>query len=198
MAMIEDVYESAKEAAHTVRRLREFYRPHDEEERAELGLNDLVDGAIDYCRPRWQEEMRARGVFIDVVTDLAEIPKVLVSGTEIRELLVNLVMNAVDAIEQKGTITIATRESESGVLLTVADTGVGMPEDVRKRCLEPFFSTKNAHGTGIGLSMAYGAVQRHHGRLEIDSAPGTGTTVPEILCCAVWWGRGRVFFRAII
>jgi CheY-like chemotaxis protein/anti-sigma regulatory factor (Ser/Thr protein kinase) len=93
------------------------------------------------------------------------------------ELLTNLILNAMDAMPQGGTLTIATRHTAGrDVRVSVADTGVGMPETVRQRIFEPFFSTKGEGGSGLGLSMAYSIVRRHSGEIEVDSAPGTGTT----------------------
>ena len=108
---------------------------------------------------------------------------------EFREALINLVFNAVDALPQGGAITFVTRSltrpaSESGpirgaaIQVEVRDNGIGMDEKVRQRCLEPFFSTKvQRGGTGLGLAMVYGMMQRHDGAIEIDSAPGRGTCV---------------------
>src|SRR5207244_8030573 len=95
----------------------------------------------------------------------------------IREMLTNLIFNAVDAMPEGGTITMRARVDGDHVLLTVTDTGIGMSEEVRRRCLEPFFSTKDQQGTGLGLSLVHATVQRHRGTLSVDSAPGRGTTV---------------------
>jgi CheY-like chemotaxis protein/anti-sigma regulatory factor (Ser/Thr protein kinase) len=105
--------------------------------------------------------------------------------SEIREALINLVFNAVDAMPRGGALTMRTRTVEhapglsrlSNVLVEVADTGAGMDEETRRRCLEPFFTTKGERGTGLGLAMVYGVVQRHSADLEIESTPGKGTTV---------------------
>jgi CheY-like chemotaxis protein len=102
--------------------------------------------------------------------------------SEIREALTNLVFNAVDAMPQGGTLTLRTRSipGEAGheqALIEVVDTGAGMDEETRRRCLEPFFTTKGERGTGLGLAMVYGVIQRNGGSIEIDSAPGAGTTV---------------------
>jgi len=110
------------------------------------------------------------------VRDVAEIPVILGDPGAIREMLTNLIFNAVDAMPEGGTITMRARVAGDDVLLTVSDTGTGMSEDVRRRCLEPFFSTKAQQGTGLGLSMVHATVQRHRGAIAVDSTPGQGTT----------------------
>jgi two-component system OmpR family sensor kinase len=115
------------------------------------------------------------------------LPAVIGTESELREALTNLIFNAVDALPKGGVITLRTRagawsQGRSGkaasmhVLIEITDTGVGMDEETRKRCLEPFFSTKGQRGTGLGLAMVYGVVQRHDGTIEIESVPGKGTT----------------------
>jgi CheY-like chemotaxis protein/anti-sigma regulatory factor (Ser/Thr protein kinase) len=122
-----------------------------------------------------------RGVFIKMETHLApELPVTLGVESEIREALVNLVFNAVDAMPEGGTLTLRTKISENAphfVQVEVSDTGVGMDEDTRRRCLEPFFTTKGERGTGLGLAMVYGIVRRHSADIEIESAIGKGTTM---------------------
>src|SRR6202012_6170392 len=109
-------------------------------------------------------------------------PEIMGANHALRAALPNLIFNAVDAMPNGGSITVRTRQSiaangETRVLIEVSDTGVGMDDDTRRRCLEPFYTTKGERGTGLGLAMVYGMVQRHSADLEIDSAPGRGTTV---------------------
>jgi CheY-like chemotaxis protein/anti-sigma regulatory factor (Ser/Thr protein kinase) len=130
-----------------------------------------------------------RGIVVTTVTELAaDLPPVAGSEHEIREALTNLILNAVDAMPDGGTLTIRTRLTETAshapdnlplrhAHIEVSDTGRGMDEETRRRCLEPFFTTKGERGTGLGLPMVYGMVQRHSADIEIESAPGKGTTV---------------------
>jgi CheY-like chemotaxis protein len=115
---------------------------------------------------------------IDVRTELASgLPRIFGTESDIRDALTNLVFNAVDAMPDGGTLTLRTRQVGQLVELDLSDTGAGMDEETRRRCIEPFFTTKGERGTGMGLAMVYGMVQRHDAQIEIDSALGVGTTV---------------------
>jgi PAS domain S-box-containing protein len=171
------------DVAHTVAGLREFYRERDATPAlGTVDLNALVGEVVNLTRARWSDMPQQRGVAITVSTELASGPATLRGvGSELRQALINLLFNAVDALPDGGAITVRTRRvaaaSAEHVVLEVADDGVGMSPDVRQRCLEPFFTTKGERGSGLGLSMVYGVVQRHGGEIEIDSAPGRGTAV---------------------
>jgi len=168
---------AAKDAGNVVNRLREFYRQREEGEVfAPVDLNHLTEEAVSLTQPKWKNQAEANGIAIHVAAELGNIPKVVGNAADLREALTNLIFNAVDAMPQGGTITVRTRLDNSRVILEVADTGTGMSEDVRTRCLEPFFTTKGERGTGLGLSMVYGIFQRHQGTIDIQSTLGTGTT----------------------
>jgi nitrogen fixation negative regulator NifL len=168
---------AAQDAGNVVNRLREFYRHREEGEAfTPVDLNQLVQQAISLTQPKWKTQAEAKGIAIHTVTELGTIPAVNGSAADLREALTNLIFNAVDAMPQGGTITLRTRSNNSHVILEVADTGMGMTEEVRRRCLEPFFTTKRDHGTGLGLSMVYGILQRHGGTVDIQTAPRRGTT----------------------
>jgi CheY-like chemotaxis protein len=125
-----------------------------------------------------------RGIVIHVNTDLEPgLPHILGAENEIRDALTNLLLNAVDAMPEGGDITFRTRSDsrDGNVIIEVQDTGVGMSETTRSRCLEPFFTTKGERGTGLGLPMVFGMIQRHGGELEIDSELGHGTTMRLII-----------------
>jgi CheY-like chemotaxis protein/anti-sigma regulatory factor (Ser/Thr protein kinase) len=180
---------ASKDIAHIVARLREFYRPRAVRESLRaLNLNHVVKQVVDMTRPRWRDIPQGRGIMIEMHTDLdTHPPKFAGIESEIREALVNLVLNAVDALPAGGVITVRTRAiiPEGGkpdaapthAVLEVSDTGVGMDEETGKHCLEPFFTTKGKRGTGLGLAMVYGVMERHEGKIEIDSKPGKGTTL---------------------
>jgi len=168
---------AAQDAGIVVNRLREFYRQREEGEVfAPVDLNKLIEQAVSLTQPKWKNQAEIKGVTIQVVTKLEPIRPVAGSEADLREALTNLIFNAVDAMPRGGTITVRTRSANSRVIMEVTDTGTGMTEEVRQHCLEPFFTTKGDRGTGLGLSMVYGILQRHQGSVEIETAPGKGTT----------------------
>lgn len=174
---LELIVAGARDAASVVARLRDFYRPPADGELSEpVDLNALVERVIALTRPRWKDQALARGATIRIATQLREVPMIIGDPGGLQEALVNLLFNAVDAMPQGGTIWITTELVGESVALTVADTGIGMTEEVRQRCLEPFFTTKGEDGSGLGLSMVYGIVQRHGGSIEIASEPAQGAT----------------------
>ncbi|HEV7869349.1 MAG TPA: ATP-binding protein, partial [Chthoniobacteraceae bacterium] len=116
------------------------------------------------------------GIQIDLQSDLPDVPPIAGNAAELREVLTNLIFNAVDAMPDGGVIRVVTSHVGNEVTIAVSDTGIGMTETERARCLEPFFTTKGEHGTGLGLAVVYGIIQRHGGAIEIQSQKGCGTT----------------------
>jgi signal transduction histidine kinase/ActR/RegA family two-component response regulator len=167
---------AALDGAKVVTRLREFYRPGRNEPRAAVNVNALIEQAITITQPKWKTQALGHGLKIDIQTELGEVPPVAGDVAELREALTNLIFNAVDAMPQGGTITLRTHAENDHVTMEIGDTGTGMSEQVRRRCLDPFFTTKGERGTGLGLAMVYGIVERHRGSLDIRSAEGRGTT----------------------
>ena len=168
---------SAKDAASVVSRLREFYRPADtDEEFPIVDLAKIVQQAVSLTEPKWRRQTQAKGLTVEVTVEMKASPFVAGEESALREVLTNLVFNAVDAMPEGGRIALETSIEGGEAVIHIRDTGTGMSESVRQRCLEPFFSTKGELGTGLGLSMVYGIVERHRGKLEIESAAGQGTT----------------------
>jgi PAS domain S-box-containing protein len=182
---LETTQRAIEDVAETVARMREFYRQHEPQlVLAPVQLGSLARQVLDLTRARWSDMAQRRGVTIQAVTDFAaDLPPVPGIESEIREALTNLILNAADAMAKDGgTLTMRTGFSagkgklEPRVYIEVSDTGIGMDDDTRRRCLEPFFTTKGERGTGLGLAMVYGVVRRHDAEIEIESAPGQGTT----------------------
>jgi CheY-like chemotaxis protein/anti-sigma regulatory factor (Ser/Thr protein kinase) len=164
--------------------MREFYRKQEPElVLSPVDLNTLVQQVVDLTRARWSDIPQQRGIVINLELALGQdLPPVAGIESEIREALINLVFNAVDAMPEGGKLTIRTKASErppktGQVDVEVTDSGVGMDEETQRRCLEPFFTTKGERGTGLGLAMVYGVLQRHNAEIEMESAVAQGTTV---------------------
>ena len=172
------IQRAIEDVAHTVGSMREFYRAREPElVLGKVNLNALVPQVVDLTRARWADTPQQRGVVIEVCTEFEEPPP-YVGGveSELREALTNLIFNAVDAMPEGGRLTLRTRRHGDRTLLEVADTGTGMDEHTRRRCFEPFFTSKGERGTGLGLAMVYGVVQRHSAEIEIETEVGRGTT----------------------
>ena len=171
------VLRAIDDVSATVARMREFYRPRDEQVAlVPVDLNELAEQVIELTQARWSDMPHQRGIVIEVVREFQpDLPRVPAVASEIREALADLVLNAVDAMPSGGRLTMITRAMGDGVELSVADTGIGMDEQTRRRCLEPFFTTKGERGTGLGLAMVYGVVRRHAADIQVESTPGAGT-----------------------
>jgi signal transduction histidine kinase/ActR/RegA family two-component response regulator len=179
----------ADDIAHIVARMREFYRRRYEgEPLAEVSLNQVIPEVIELTRPRWRDLSQREGISIQIESRLEpELPWLLSDPSELREALTNLVFNSVDALPHGGKITLSTRFIKTAgpaadpleqIQVEVQDDGLGMDEKTRQSCLEPFFSTKAQRGgTGLGLAMVYGMMQRHEGQIDVESEPGRGTCV---------------------
>jgi GAF domain-containing protein len=186
------------DGAQVVRRLQDFARQRERSPLTPVDLAQVVTEALEITRARWRDELQRNGRVIDIRLQLVGIPPILGYAPEVREVLTNLILNAVDAMPQGGTLSFTARENETDfrsalpdrpvaelpscpaaawVELLVTDTGIGMSEDVRKRIFDPFFTTKGGRGTGMGLSVVYGIIERHGGHVVVRSTRGQGTTV---------------------
>ena len=177
---IETIRTAALDAASIVRRLQVFGRVtpnlarQDPQELVDLG--DTARVVADLVRPRCQEMALRTGRPYEVAVDAAVGPTVLASAAEIRELLVNLAFNGLDAMPEGGVIRIAVRLDHDRPAVAVTDGGTGVPEDIKARIFEPFFSTKGLKGSGLGLSVCAGIAKRHRATLTVSDAPGGGST----------------------
>ncbi len=167
---------SALDGAQTVKRLQDFTRIRRDQPLVPLDINLVVRDALEITQSRWKEEPTSRGILVDVCTHLVEVPAVLGDGSELREAMTNLILNALDAMPQGGTLTLATALVDERIEIVVSDSGVGMPLEVREKVFDPFFTTKGPQGTGLGLSMTYGIISRHGGSIAVESELGQGST----------------------
>ncbi len=171
------IAQTAYEGGETVRRLQYFNgteaSTHDF---IELDLNEIVRQAIISTSPRWKDEVEVKGIIIRINEELGELPSILGSRSELMEVLTNLIFNSLEVMPEGGEITIRTEAKEKEVLLYFTDTGKGIPKRIRNKIFDPFFTTKGPKASGLGLSVSYGIVERHQGKIKIESVKGKGTT----------------------
>jgi signal transduction histidine kinase/ActR/RegA family two-component response regulator len=182
---LETVQRAIGDVAQTVARMGEFYRQRETKALLEpVNVNVVLRQLPDLTRARWSDLAQARGAAISMqVEEAPGTPIILANESELREALINLIFNAADALPGGGKIVLRARRNTANaggngtVIVEVCDNGVGMDENTRTHCLEPFFTTKGVRGTGLGLAMVYGIAQRHQAELQVDSAIGKGTTI---------------------
>jgi len=174
---LEIVQRAAQDGAEVVRRVQRFGRVQPVSRTVPVDLNQLAQEVLELTRPRWHNEALLRQIRVDTALDLGAIRPVAGELAPLREVLMNLLLNGIDAMPDGGRLILKTWMTGPDVHCSVSDTGAGMSEEVRHRALDPFFTTKGPKSTGLGLSVTYGIVQRHNGKLEIESTPGRGTTV---------------------
>jgi len=172
---LEIIQTAAEDAAATVRRIQTFARKSPAREFEMLDVSSLLNDAVEITRTRWQNEARLRGLDYEVTLKADSGQYTVGSASELREVFVNLIVNAVDAMPAGGKLSIGCEREGSRLRLQFADTGTGMPEDVRQKIFDPFFTTKGAQGTGLGLSVSYSIIERHEGSISVVSELGAGT-----------------------
>lgn len=175
--LLECIRAAAGEAKSLISRLRAFYRPTEALEIQLVHLNPLIESLVLLLEPRRRGEEETHAIRILTEIRLGAIPPVRASETQIREVLLNVMLNAFAAMPQGGTLSLKTEWDKEWVHVHVQDSGVGMSPEVLKQCFDPFFSTKPGNGTGLGLSLAYFVIDNCGGTIDIDSSPGVGTTV---------------------
>lgn len=181
LGMIKDINMAARDAAEVVRRLREFYKPAISTNKTVMSLNHVIETAVTMTRPKWKDEMSAKSAPVEIKLDLKDDLPVVINESQIREVMINLIINATDAMPKGGTITMRTLEDGRWIVAEIGDTGTGMDAHVLKRCFDPFFTTKGGRGTGLGLSIVHGIVRQHDGWIDISSSLDKGTTVKILL-----------------
>ncbi len=181
---LEIIARAAEDGAHTVRRIQDFARQRRDHDFQPVSVDQLLLDVREITRPRWQDSAAAAGVQITLDLRLRSSATVLGDGSELREVLVNMIFNAVDAMPGGGQVTLTSDEEDGQVILSVSDTGTGMAPDVSGKVFDPFFTTKGKAGMGLGLSVSYGIIRRHEGRVEVESEVGRGTTFRIVLPAA--------------
>ena len=175
---ISSINNAVADGTEIVRRMHEFvHAGRDTFEFVPLDMSDIVKQAIDLTIPRWKDMARAKGVIYDIDTEgISEVSPVLGKLSELREVLVNVINNALDAMHDGGNLSFRTWGEDKNVFVSISDTGEGMDEDVQKKIFDPFFSTRSPEGKGLGMSISYGTITRHGGKIDVESEVGKGST----------------------
>ena len=170
------IEKAALDGRETVRRIQEFSRTRRDRRFEAVDLGEILRDVVEITRPRWKSEFEGRDVTLEVEADTPLVPPVLGNPAELREVFTNLVLNAVDAMPSGGSLRLACRQEGKRVVATVADTGMGMTEEVQRQIFDPFFTTKGSRGMGLGMSVVYGILTRHGVEIDVATAVNRGTT----------------------
>ena len=171
------VVRAAKDGAETVRRIQEFARRRDDDRYLALvNINEVVENSLDFTRAKWKDDAESKGIVIGIQKELSPLPLTAGSAAELREVFTNLIINAVDAMPQGGTVSLKTFKDGDSIFVKVKDTGLGISPSLRDRIFDPFFTTKGVRSTGLGLSVSYGIINSHHGTITVESRESEGTT----------------------
>jgi signal transduction histidine kinase/CheY-like chemotaxis protein len=178
------IIKTAEDGAKTVKRIQDFARQRRDHNFELVSVDQILTDTSEITRPRWKNWAEASNIHISLDLDNQSKARVMGDDSELREVLVNMVFNAVDAMPAGGRLSLSTRNDGESVVISIADTGVGMDPEVRSRIFDPFFTTKGKAGLGLGLAVSFGIIRRHGGTIEVDSEPGHGTEFRIILPAA--------------
>lgn len=174
---LELIIKTTEDGAKTVKRIQDFARQRrDSQDFVPVGIDQLILDVSELTRPRWKNRAEAANIHINLELQIRSEALVMGDASELREVLVNIVINAVDAMPQGGTLTLAVEEKNDFAVISVTDTGTGMPPEIYSRIFDPFYTTKGKAGMGLGLAVSYGIIRRHEGFIEVNSTVGKGTT----------------------
>ncbi|HET9712734.1 MAG TPA: ATP-binding protein, partial [Pyrinomonadaceae bacterium] len=163
------IIKTAEDGAKTVKRIQDFARQRRDHNFELVSIDQILMDASEITRPRWKNCAEASNIHITVDLQIGSNALVMGDDSELREVLVNMVFNAIDAMPEGGTLSLSTRTVNESVIVKVVDTGVGMYPEVRSRIFDPFFTTKGKAGLGLGLAVSFGIIRRHGGNIEVES-----------------------------
>ncbi len=169
------IIKTAEDGAKTVKRIQDFARQRRDHDFEPVSIDQILFDVSEITRPRWKDRAEAANVQIALDLQIRSKARVMGDESELREVLVNMVFNAVDAMPEGGNLTLATEDVDGSVVISVGDTGTGMPQEVKSRIFDPFFTTKGKAGMGLGLAVSFGIIRRHEGSVEVESEVGQGT-----------------------
>lgn len=166
----------ANDGGGIIRRLLDFSRTSGEQTCMKVDVNGIIQQVVDITRYRWKNEAEAKGIRIEVVTQLGQLPRFKADPSELSEVLMNMIINAMDAMPQGGKMILKSWEADGLIYISLEDTGTGIKKEDKRRIFDPFFTTKGVKGVGLGLSVAYGIISRYGGEITVESQPDQGST----------------------
>ncbi len=169
------IIKTAEDGAKTVKRIQDFARQRRDHDFEPVSIDQILFDVSEITRPRWKDRAEASNVQISLDLQIRSKAKVMGDESELREVLVNMVFNAVDAMPEGGQLILAAEDVDDSVVISVGDNGMGMAADVKSRIFDPFFTTKGKAGMGLGLAVSFGIIRRHEGSVEVESEVGLGT-----------------------
>lgn len=175
------IIKTAEDGAKTVKRIQDFARQRRDHDFEPVSVDQILFDVSEVTRPRWKDRAEASNVQISLDLQIRSKARVMGDESELREVLVNMVFNAVDAMPEGGQLTLAAEDVDDSVVISVGDTGLGMAPEVKSRIFDPFFTTKGKAGMGLGLAVSFGIIRRHEGSVEVESEVGAGTRFKIIL-----------------
>ena len=174
---LEIIEKASLDCAETVRRIQEFSRRRtDDKYFKQVDVNELINNALEFTKVKWKDDAESKGLKYKIKNELSPLPLTAGSASEIREVLTNLINNAIDAMPQGGEIRIMTFKDNGHISIKIGDNGIGISKKMQDRIFDPFFTTKGVQSTGLGLSVSYGIINRHRGTIRVESVEGRGTT----------------------
>lgn len=180
MKNLQTIEKAAIDSTDIIRRLQDFTRKRDQDDHPAfetIDMNSLLEDVVNYASTRTSRLQKQRGVHIKFETQFGDVVGIEGNKSHLRSALLNIVLNAIDALEIGGVITIWTQQLGNRVEIGIEDTGIGMTKEVQERIFDPFFTTKGEKGNGLGLSEVYGIINQHNGSIEVESTPSEGTTM---------------------
>lgn len=172
---LDTIGSAASSGADLIARIQRYIRQEAQSAFEPLDMNGLIEDCLQFTRPYWYNEPRRQGIHIDATFEPGDLPQVKGTRSELRDVFVNLILNAIHALPEGGRISLRSFVDEEGIGVEVADSGTGMPPEVAKRVFEPLFSTKGEAGNGMGLAVAAGTMREHGGSIAVQSTQGEGT-----------------------
>ncbi len=174
------IEKASLKGSSTIRRMQDYTRIRRDESFIPVQINEVIEEVVEITKTRWKDEAHERGLLINIKKEYGDVPLINGNSSELKDVFINVIFNAIDAMPGGGTIAIRTRRedimNDSWVVVDVTDTGVGIVPEIQPKIFEPFFTTKSSEGSGLGMSVAYGIIQRHKGHISFSSTVARGTT----------------------